>query len=422
MTDFYNILVYILAYIGFFASSFYLVSLLTYYRKKKLDATSTKRKVSIIIPAYNEERSIIRTIKSALSIDYPKENLEIIVVDDGSRDRTYSLAKQIASKNSNIRVFTKKNGGKGSALNLGIKHARGEIIVSMDADSFVNPDALQKMAAFFDNPKVMAVTPSMGVYKPRTFWQRIQHIEYYMGVFLRKSFATVNAIHITPGAFSAYRKSFFVKYNGYDEHNITEDLEIALRIQSKHYIIENSPHSVVYTLAPSTFKPLLIQRKRWYTGLIKNLWAYRHLFGFKKGPLGTLVLPVAVSTVILSVILTVYVVLRAISHLRDELLSLASINFRFQDSFELNSFVLKTFAYQLLSSPTFLISCLFILLLIVYMLFSRKQMKYTESIKVNFVIFIFFYSLLFAFWWIVSAVYVAFNKKVVWREENGRSK
>ncbi len=413
--DFFNLMVYILAYIGFFATSFYIVSTLFYYSKKPLDRESTNRKVTIIIPAYDEEKSIVRTIKTALDLDYPRENLEIIVVDDGSKDKTYELAKKCSS--NIVKVYTKTNGGKGSALNFGIAKAKGEVIVSMDADSFVQKDALKKMMAFFDNPKVMAVTPSMGVYKPKGILQRVQHIEYYMGVFLRKSFATVNAIHITPGAFSAYRKIFFEKHGGYAVGNITEDLEIALRIQSNHYIIENSPKSVVYTIAPDTFRKLLVQRRRWYTGLMKNLWAYRNLFGLKRGPLGAVVLPVAISTITLGVLLHIFAVFRTFNNLKDDLQSFRDINFRFADSFDLNSYVFKTFIYQLFSSPVFLISSCFILLLIFYMIFSRKQMKYREGIKVNFVLFIFLYTLLYSFWWVCSVFYVMFNKKVVWREE-----
>ena len=418
----YEILVYVLAFIGFFASSFYVVSLLTYYRNKPLNNESQKYRVSIIIPAYNEEKSIVRTINSALNLQYPAGKMEIIVVDDGSKDETYKLAKEAAKNNARVKVFTKPNGGKGSALNLGIKYAKGEIIVSMDADSFVQKDALSKMIAFFDNPKVMAVTPSMGVYKPKGFLQRVQHIEYYMGVFLRKSFASMNAIHITPGAFSAYRKVFFDKYGGYDVGNITEDLEIALRIQSKHYIIENSPKSVVYTIAPNTFRSLMIQRRRWYVGLAKNLWHYRSLFGFskKKGPLGALVLPVAVSTIALAIVLTTYVVIRALSDLRTELLSLTSINFRLNDAFEMNNFIITTFIYRLFSSPTFLLSFFFIFLLIFYMIFSRKQMKYNESVKVDFFLFLVSYSFLYVFWWLVSLAYVIFNRKDGWRANGGR--
>lgn len=415
---FYEIVVYILAYVGLFATSFYFINLISHYRKKPRELEREDVLVTIIIPAYNEEESIARTIESALSLDYRKDKLEIIVVDDGSKDKTYEIAKKFVSKaGPTVKVFTKPNGGKGSALNLGIKNAKGDIIVSMDADSFVNADALRKMVPYFDNEMVMAVTPSMGVYKPKGILQRVQQVEYYMGVFLRKSLSTINAIHITPGAFSAYRKSFFLKYGGYDEGNITEDLEIALRIQSKGYAIENSPKSVVYTMSPNTFNSLLVQRRRWYTGLIKNLWNYRRLFGFKRGPLGTLVLPVAVSTVFLSVFLTSYIVIKTLLNVKKDLLSMQAINFRFNDYFEFNSYAFKNFLYQIFSSPVFLLSIILICLIAFYLTFSRRHIQFKEKIRGSFILFIILYSLLFTFWWLSSAIYLIFNRKIKWREE-----
>ncbi len=417
--EFYEIAVYVLAYIGLFATSFYFINLISHYRNKTEDLEKNDVPVTIIIPAYNEEKSIARTIKSALSLDYMKDKLEVIVINDGSKDNTYEIAKKFVSKvNPIVRVITKPNGGKGSALNLGIKHARGDIIISMDADSFVGKDALRKMIPYFDNDRVMAVTPSMGVYEPKGILQRIQQVEYYIGVFLRKSLATINAIHITPGAFSAYRKSFFLRYGGYDELNITEDLEIALRIQSKGYTIENSPKSVVYTIVPKTFRSLLVQRRRWYTGLIRNLLAYKNLFGFKKGPLGKLVLPVAVSTILLSIFLTSYLVVKTVLKVKDDLLSMQAINFRFQDSFEINHYVVQSFFYQLFSSKIILLSIILIGLIAFYLMYSRRQMSFQESVKGSFILFILLYSLLFAFWWICSIVYFLFNKNIVWRDEH----
>jgi cellulose synthase/poly-beta-1,6-N-acetylglucosamine synthase-like glycosyltransferase len=176
-----------------------------YKSSKKMERTDLS--VSIIIPAYNEEKSIVRTIDSAVNLDYPRKNMEIIVVDDGSKDSTYSLAKEhidfLRKKYSslNIKVFTKKNGGKGSALNLGIEKCSGEIVVSMDADTFANPDAIKKMMGYFYNEEVMSVTPTLAVYQPKTIWQRVQHIEYYLGTFLRKSFALLNAMHVYSRSF-----------------------------------------------------------------------------------------------------------------------------------------------------------------------------------------------------------------------------
>ena len=417
--DFYLILIYILAYIGLFSTSFYIINLFTYYRKKKKPEPATDKTVSIIIPAYNEEKSIAKTIKSALSINYPKNKFEIIVVDDGSKDNSYQIAKRFASnQNPKVKVFKKDiNGGKGSALNLGIKKARGEIIITMDADTIVHPDSLKKMVGYFTEGDIMSVAPAMGVFEPKNIWRRIQQIEYYMGVILRKSFASMNAIHITPGAFSAYRKVFFEKHGGFDEKNITEDLEVALRIQSLDYRLENAEEAAVYTIGPGTFRSLMVQRRRWYTGLMKNLWDYRRLFGPKTGALGTVVLPTAISTIFLSVTLTIYVVIKALAKIKKELLELNAINFQFQNTFEISSYMIEVFLLTMLSSKLLLLTILFIALLWFYMIFSRRKMMYRGSIRLNFILFTFFFSFLFAFWWIVSTIYIVFNKKVVWREE-----
>ena len=414
--DFYTTFVYIITFIGLFAISFYVINLFL-YKKPKDEEGEKPSKVSIIIPAYNEEKTIVNTIKSALSIDYPKILFEVIVVDDGSKDKTYELAKKFASSLSpKVRVFTKSNGGKGSALNLGIKHAAGEVIISMDADTFVTPDAVSKMMSYFYSKDVMSVTPSMGVQEPRTIWQMVQQIEYYVGTFLRKSFATINAIHVTPGAFSAYRKEFFEKYGGYDEGNLTEDLEIALRMQSKGFIIENAPEATVYTRAPARFMPLLVQRRRWYAGLVKNLWAYRRLFGFKRGPLGYLTLPLAIISIFTSMFLTTYAIVKTIDNLHHELGSLSMINFKFHNTFELNSFIIQRFFLNIFSQPVFVITFLFLVIIGCYLIFARKKMKFGESLKLSYLIFMVFYSILFTTWWVISLSYVLFNRKVAWRE------
>ncbi|MBL7059258.1 glycosyltransferase family 2 protein [Candidatus Pacearchaeota archaeon] len=418
--DLYLAIIYVLSYIGLFTVSFYMINTFSYYKKKKFIGEKEDKTVTIIIPAFNEEKSIAKTIESALSSNYPKEKLEIIVVNDGSSDKTYEIAKKyLKNKKFKVRVFTKENGGKGTALNLGISKANGEIIITMDADSFIRPDTVRKMVGHFYNNQVMSVTPSMGVYKPKGALQRVQQVEYYVGIFLRKSFAVLNAIHITPGAFSAYRKKFFEKYGGYDVGNITEDLEIALRMQRHNFIIENAPEAVVYTIAPNKFRDLLVQRRRWYVGMIKNFWDYRDLFGVKKGAMGMLVLPLAVISVIFSVILTMYALIKTLGDLKTELLLLNSINFEFTSIFEANWYFIKTsfekLFYKLFTNPILLLVLIFIILLFFYMHFARKNMKFEDGTKLSLLFFVALYSFLFSFWWILSFIYAAFNKKVVWR-------
>lgn len=415
--DFYIFLVYLLAYLGLFVFSFYLIGLIKYSKGKKVEPAEDKT-VTIIIPAYNEEKSIERTIESALKLDYPKDKLEIIVVDDGSKDDTYKLAKKfLSNKNPKISVFTKTNGGKATALNFGIEKAKGEIVISMDADTFVSPDALKIMIGYFKDEYVAAVTPSMGVYNTKGFLQRIQEIEYYTGVFLRKSFSIVDAIHIAPGAFSAYRKEFFEKHGGYDVGNITEDLELSLRIQRYNYKIENASKAVVYTTVPDNFKQLMFQRRRWYVGLLKNLKNYRDLFGLKYGALGTVVLPVALISIFIGVGLTIYTLINSLIRIKNYLIDFNSVNFIFHNAIDFNFFIFQNIFYDLFSNQIFILTLGFIFVLLFYLYFSRRHMKYQNSFYFSFSIFLIFYSILYAFWWIISLIYIIGNREVKWRHD-----
>jgi len=409
-----DILIYISAYIGLFIFSYYL---LAYFFLKKEDKKPLKKwpKVSIIIPAYNEEKGIRATIKSALNIDYPEDKLEVIVVDDGSKDNTLKEAKKI--KDKRLKVFSKKNGGKGKALNFGIKRAKGEIIITMDADTFAEKNVLKEIIPYFSNPKVMCVAPSMAIYKPKGILQRIQQIEYFMGVYLRKVFSNLNAIHITPGAFSSYRGDFFKKYGGFDENNITEDMELSLRIQYHNYLIKCSDKAIVYTKAPNTFLHLLKQRRRWYFGLLKNLWHYRALISRKYGNLGMIVLPVALTTIFLSIFLTSYILITSLLELKKDFILFKSINFNFSTILELNKFVFERYFFILFSKPITPFLIFFILILCGYMVFAKKRVKKYSEIKISIFFFLFFYSFLFAFWWIVSLFYLIFVGKVSWGKE-----
>ena len=410
MIAIYLLLTYVFAYIGLFLVSFYI---LTYMSVKEPKASlGNDKSVSIIIPAYNEAPCIQETIKSALKLNYPRSKFEVIVVDDGSIDDTYRLARAV--KSPYLRVFSKKNGGKGSALNYGIARAKGEIVVTMDADTFVDPMSLQHMVSRFHNAKVMSVTSAMGVYKPRTLWQRIQHIEYYLSLFLNSVYARVNAIFITPGAFSAYRKSFFDNYGGFDTNTVTEDLEVALRIQSNNYTIEHASQATFYTIAPASFRALFVQRRRWYAGMVSNLIRYRELFSRKRGALGSVILPAAVLSIFFSIVLIAYSIIRTANQVRSELLSLRAIDFRFYDSFELNRYVIGQFLYSFFSDPVYLLLLFFIVLTGFYLAYARKKMRFKESLTFNFVLFMVCYSLLFAFWWSVALLYVLFNRKVKW--------
>lgn len=256
--------------------------------------------VSILIPAYNEEKVIAKCIRSVLNLDYPKKLLEIIVINDGSKDNTSKIVNRFVNKNKIVKLLNNKvNRGKSYSLNKGIKVAKGDVIACMDADSIVERSALKKMVACFNDPKVAAVTPALKVYRPKHFLEKLQFVEYLLNIFLRKILAWLDSIHVTPGAFSLYRKSVLKKIGCFEEGNLTEDLEIALRMHNAGYKIENVTSAVSYTICPNRWKTLLRQRIRWYRGVIQNSIKYRHMFfNSKYGNLGIFLLPANIISVI----------------------------------------------------------------------------------------------------------------------------
>ena len=410
--EFITYVIYASIYIGLVATSFYILSFASDAKKKKEFLKDNELpRVSVIIPAYNEEKSIEKTIKSVLESDYP--DFEVIVVDDGSKDNTYKLAKKFES--SKVRIFTKENGGKGTALNFGIKKAKGEIIFTMDADTFVDSKSMKNMVRYFKNSKVMSVTPAMVIHKPKSILQRVQYVEYLLGLFLRKAFAALKSIYIAPGAFSAYRKSFFDKYGGYDVGNITEDLEMALRIQSKGYYTENCPDAPAYTIAPGKFKPLLLQRRRWYYGLIKNVIKYKHIFGRKYGDLGVFVLPIAWISIFFSVFITLYLFIKTFLNVQKELIFLQSINFDFLSTININFLSLERTIFLFLSNPVVLFILVFMCFLGFFIYYASRKVGKIQGIFINLPLFFLLFAILFGFWWIVSLIYALFAKEISWR-------
>ena len=412
--EFIKFIIYVSIYIGLVSTTFFILSFFFGEKKKKLLYSDDELpKVSVIIPAYNEEKSIETTIKSILKTDYPKSKFQVIVVDDGSNDNTLKLAKKF--EKFGVEVYTKKNGGKGTALNFGLKKVNGEIMFSMDADTFVDKKCVKQMVRFFKNKSVMCVSPAILVANPKNILQRVQYVEYILGLFLRKAFATVNAIHITPGAFSAYRKSFFDKYGGYDEGNITEDLELAMRIQFKGYIIEHSPESPAYTIAPNKFSHLLKQRRRWYVGLLKNTVKYSKMFSPKYGDLGMFIMPIAWLSVFFAVFITSYSLIKIFIEIRKEILFLNSINFDLYGIFNINYFFIERFLFLYFSNPVVIFILIFMLIMGGYLFYASKKIGKISSPFINLPLFFLFFSVLFGFWWIVSLIYVLFNKEIKWK-------
>lgn len=251
--------------------------------------------VTICVPCWNEEETVGGTIESLLALDYPKNKLQIIVVDNNSNDRTLEVANTYKKRFPlQVEVMTEHVQGKHNAVNKALSSSTSELFGCLDADSFVDKNALRVSVSYFGDPSIMAVTPCMHIYKPKTFIQRMQAIEYLLGIFLRKAFGQLDAIQVTPGPFSIFRRTVFEKLGAYRKAHNTEDYEITLRMHKAHLKIANAHKSLVYTTGPSTIRGYFYQRLRWVRGFLENSLDYKEIFFKKKyGNFGMFTLPTA---------------------------------------------------------------------------------------------------------------------------------
>jgi len=243
--------------------------------------------VSIIVPAYNEGAMIATVLESLLAIDYP--NFEIVVVDDGSSDRTYlhALPYQRRRPDVECRVLAKPNGGKFDALNHGIAHARGEFVVCIDGDSLVHPQALKHCIARFADPRVGAVAGNVRVANRGTPWSAMQALEYIAGYGLAKrAQSAAGVVTIVPGPLGAFRKGALEAVRGYDGDSFAEDFDLTVKLLGAGWHIVYEPRAIVFTEAPERTLELLRQRYRWTRGSLQALRKRRHgLFSPRRAPL-----------------------------------------------------------------------------------------------------------------------------------------
>jgi cellulose synthase/poly-beta-1,6-N-acetylglucosamine synthase-like glycosyltransferase len=410
MLDFGEILISVIAFVSLYTALFFIITLLENRKNiKKKEVLRNYPLVCIIVPCYNEEATLAKTIDSLLALDYPKEKLDLIVVDDGSKDHTYRVAKKYESKG--VRVFKKENGGKYTALNLGLSKTKAEFVGALDADSFVNPDALKKILSYFDNPRVMAVTPSLKVYNPKSWIQRIQMVEYSLGIFFRKMYAFIGSIHVTPGPFSIYRKAFFDKYGTYKKAYLTEDIEVALRVQSHNYLIENAVDAYVYTVSPKSFKELYHQRKRWYSGFLHNVRDYKNLFSKEHGNLGLYTLPLAFISIALLIVSLGYTLYKLIEGI------VKSYQYAVAIDFDIFRFKISTDFFLININTVFLLGILTMIIGIIIVIVAARIADEKRKMFFSYVLYVLAYGILFGFWWIVVIIYNLTGRNIGWTQK-----
>jgi len=247
--------------------------------------------ITFLVPAYNEEKHIKKYLTSILNLDYPKDKLKVICINDGSTDKTLEICKSI--KDTRLKIIDKPNTGKADSLNYALNFVDTEYIASMDADSYPEKDYLKNILPYFNKKDVAAVTPALKVKETKTLMQKIQWVEYVFSIYLRKIFAFFDCQYVLPGPGSICKTEIIREVGGWDKESLVEDTELAFKLHIKGYRMENSPKAYVNTEAPETFRDLFKQRIRWYRGYLQTNRKYFYMiFNMKYGNLGFFVLPV----------------------------------------------------------------------------------------------------------------------------------
>jgi cellulose synthase/poly-beta-1,6-N-acetylglucosamine synthase-like glycosyltransferase len=259
--------------------------------------------VSVLIPAWNEEVGIVKTIASVLNTEYAR--LQIVVINDGSTDGTHERVTRFIADydrtehaGTEIKYLNLSNGGKARAMNRALAHAEGEIVITIDADSVMAPDAIVNLVKQFDDPAVGGVAGNVIVGNRKKPIEWMQQMEYLYGFFFKRADALFNAVYIIGGAAAAYRRNVLLEMGGFDHSIITEDIEMSTRILSRGYKTRYACDAVVYTEGPSDLQGLCSQRLRWKYGRIMTFIKHRRLFFSLRRPhnpyLTFVVLPIAV--------------------------------------------------------------------------------------------------------------------------------
>ncbi|MFH1641814.1 MAG: glycosyltransferase [Nanoarchaeota archaeon] len=290
--------------------------------------------VSILVPSYNEGKTIVHVLKSIINLDYPKDKFEIIVINDGSVDNTVEAVSDFIKNNNsfNIKLLSQKNQGKASSLNNALKIAKGKYFACLDADSFVDPKTLKKMLKIYEEEdnNLAIVTPAMKVKSPRNFLQKIQWLEYLVSLFIARLMGYLDCIYVAPGPFSLYSTSIIRKLGGFDKNNITEDQEIAYRVQKYHYKIRHCYSGYVYTIAPKNLRELYKQRNRWLKGGLLNIFKFKKLIWNREyGDFGIMQMSINIVIFFVSVATLFFFGLYMLKPIYDFIRNLYLVNFDF---------------------------------------------------------------------------------------------
>jgi cellulose synthase/poly-beta-1,6-N-acetylglucosamine synthase-like glycosyltransferase len=256
---------------------------ISFFKKDKYEYYEPN--VSIVIPCYNEEKNIAECLDSVYNLDYPKEKIEVIVVDDGSKDSTLNILESYKNKHQNLIILKGKHEGKSVSLNLGVKKSSYDFIMTVDSDTIIEKDSLKKLVRPFLDSNIGATNGSCVAKNSNSILAVFQRIEYHYNNLVRRSFSVLfkNGIWFF-GAFACYRKSVLEKIGYFKTDTMTEDMDTAMEIYSAGYRTINVYDALGFTVVPHKLKPFFKQRMRWWIGALQTLKKNKSLFSMKSSP------------------------------------------------------------------------------------------------------------------------------------------
>ncbi|MGM5488783.1 MAG: glycosyltransferase [Nanobdellota archaeon] len=412
MLSFHDAIIYTLCFVGLFTSLMYILTIFSQDRKIHRRDPRFKPRVSVIIPIWNEGSSqgerLRKTVDSLLNCNYPQDKLEIIIVNDGSTDNSLELAKDY--EKFGVQVLTHPTSkGKTLAINTGMKHATGELVAGLDADSFILPDVFDKLVPCFKDKNVMAAIPSVKIWKPNSILKKIQFQEFFSAVFVRYVQSHLGSIPLAPGAFTLIRRTFIETHGSLNPKTMVEDLEMSFRIQSEGYLIENVIDANVYTSGVKTLKAFINQRIRWFTGFFIQVRRYRHLFSRRYGNLGVFILPVSLTYIFLTIFVFVYTIIMIIYNSIKWIHELSLTGFDLTTMFEFN---FELFFLDI--SNTTMLPLLLLFITFLFMFHLKIISKENQGIAVPFISFIFTYWLLGSLCWVLALYHYITKRPIRW--------
>ncbi len=237
-----------------------------------------KPDISIVIPAYNEEKNIQECLDSVFSSNYPQHKIEVIVIDDGSTDNTIKILK----RNKNLKILRQNHLGKVEALNYGALKASSEFIVTIDADTILDRNCIKELLSPFAGSSIGATTGNNNVRNNKSVLGAFQNVEYHLSNVIRNSFSSVfkSGAWIS-GSLACYRKNALQKIGYFKKDTMAEDIDVALEMKKEGYTTITAPKAVGYTIVPVKFKDLYKQRVRWWIGTLQAIFKNRKLFSIK---------------------------------------------------------------------------------------------------------------------------------------------